>query len=189
MMLQSLQLVLGLLFLLLLKVSERHNNAIFKYTYQGNATIIYPTGNDTENPVAVAIAKYPDEFHYWFFEVHYLSICAGFLGGTEDAYYYHLNCSARTGGFTFRSDDEFILDYQSIGDLFPVLPAVASNSFNLGPSFTMLVIGIVLAAASVTVFVFELSGLGRRWRHIKMVTAVLTLVLLPKSLEDIDITG
>ncbi|KAH8816998.1 hypothetical protein F5884DRAFT_778169 [Xylogone sp. PMI_703] len=133
--------------------------SIATYRYEGNYSIIYPPGNGhaPRNPVAVAIGSYPDEFHEWFFSVHYLSICAGFMGGTENPYYYGLNCSRRHGGFTFRTDDDFILSYQSIGDLFPVEPySNGVESFNLQAPFAMFVLGIAFIILSFALLVYQI---------------------------------
>lgn len=191
MMLRSLQLASSLLCsLLFVKSLIFHSDSTLQFIYDGNFTIIndynYTTVfNVTGNPVAIAIQNYSDEFHSWFFEVHYLSICAGYLGGTEDPIYYHLNCSARTGGFTFRADDQFILDYQSISDSFPVLPNTVNRTFNMGPSFATLVVGIVLTIAGAGTLVLELCGFGHRWKFLDTLSAGLILVSPPGCWTDL----
>jgi hypothetical protein len=142
-------------------LQSNSSNIASKYRYSGNYTIIYPPENQPVNPSFLANGLYEDDFHEWFFSVHYLSICAGYMGGTEDPEYIHLNCSTRPGSFTFATDDKFILDYQSVGDLFPVVGRDTFDTFNLRPPFVTLVIGIIFIVLSMVVLVYELCTRGR----------------------------
>lgn len=153
--------VLGFLFSILVLIpgcqrSALPSVAIATYRYEGNYTVIYPPEDQDPNAVDLILLGYGDDFHEWFFSVHYLSICAGYMGGTEDPDYVHLDCSLRPGSFTFRSDDKFIIDYSSVGDLFPVVPRYDITSFNLRPSFAILVLGIAFTILSIAVVLYEL---------------------------------
>lgn len=130
-------------------------NRVPKYRYEGNYTVIYPPEDQGPNAVDLILPGYGDDFHEWFFSVHYLSICAGYMGGTEDPDYVHLDCSLRPESFTFRSDDKFIIDYSSVGDLFPVVPRYNITSFNLRPPFAILVLGIAFTILGIAAVLYE----------------------------------
>ena len=96
----------------------------------------------------------------------HLSICAGYLGGEGTLDYIHLDCSLRPGGFKFREDDKFILDYSSVGHSCPVIPPYDINSFDLRSPFAMLVLGIIFSVLSVASILYELFTL----RQTRLVT-------------------
>ena len=77
------------------------------------------------------------------------------MGGTETEVIVHLSCSRRPGSFTFRTDDEFILDYESFDNAFPVIPRDQFDSFNLRPPFGMLILGVTFTALGLAVLVYE----------------------------------
>ncbi|KAH8805244.1 hypothetical protein F5884DRAFT_443113 [Xylogone sp. PMI_703] len=163
--------LLGLLFSILVLIPGCHKGvldrvAIATYRYPGNYSLIYPPTNtsiypssnfsELPNPVAQKIQGYGNDLHEWFFSVHYLAICAGYMGGSENPDYVNLDCWSRHGGFSFSTDDESILSYQSIGDLFPVTPLSGDpDTFNLQPPFAMLVLGIAFTVLSLPVLVYE----------------------------------
>lgn len=78
------------------------------------------------------------------------------MGGTETEVLVHLNCSQRQGSFIFRTDDEYIMDYQSFNNSFPV-ESRAFDTFDLRPPFATLVIGLVFTFLSFAVVVYEVS--------------------------------
>ena len=78
----------------------------------------------------------------------------------------------------FRSDDPFITNYQSIGELFPVETGGVYRTFNMRASFVMLIMGIATTSVALIAFMLELYGLGQRRKTVKIVNAVLMLVLL-----------
>jgi hypothetical protein len=129
---------------------------VLKYRYDGDYAIIYPVDGQPPNALDNIMPWGGDDFHEWFFSVHYLSICAGYMGGTEDPDYVHLNCSLRSGSFTFRSDDKFIADYSSIGDLYPVELRYDIGSYDLRPPFAMLVLGISFTILSLAAVLYDL---------------------------------
>lgn len=153
----------------------------FQYSYDGNLSYINEAENssyiNSTDPLIQALRSptYPDEFHEWYFEVHYLSLCAGFMGGTEDAYYYQLNCSYRPGSFIFRTDDPFIVDYQAIGGEYPVEAGGPFESFDLRPPFACLVLGIVFSILSLGVVLCDICGWGR-WSDLSLVSVGVSMV-------------
>ena len=97
------------------------------------------------------------------------------MGGTEDAYYYQLNCSYRPGSFIFRTDDPFIVDYQAIGGEYPVEAGGPFESFDLRPPFACLVLGIVFSILSLGVVLCDICGWGR-WSDLSLVSVGVSMV-------------
>jgi len=99
-----------------------------------------------------------DNIHWWFFTVHYLSLCGGFVGGTEDPVNFYLECERKVAGWRFRTDDPFIVNFLSIDDRFPVNSTVPLETFTTAPAFGTLAIGIAFSVLCTGVLVAEAFG-------------------------------
>jgi hypothetical protein len=86
-----------------------------------------------------------DDIHWWFFTVHYLSICGGYVGGTEDPDYGFLKCERRAAGWRFRTDDPLIVNFLSFDGRFPVNSTFPLETVTTAPAFGSLVVGIVFS--------------------------------------------
>lgn len=102
--------------------------------------------------------KINDDIHGFFFTVNYLSLCGGYAGGTEDPDYVVLECERKPGGYRFRTDDPFIVNFLSYDSQFPVNSTVPLETFTTTPSFATLVIGITFSVFSVGTLAAEAFG-------------------------------
>jgi len=102
-----------------------------------------------------------DDIHWWFFTVHYLSICGGYVGGTEDPDYGFLKCERRAAGWRFRTDDPFIVNFLSFDGRFPVNSTVPLETVTTAPAFGSLVVGIVFSVSSIGIR--GVWGLAESW--------------------------
>jgi hypothetical protein len=83
-----------------------------------------------------------DDIHWWFFTVHYLSICGGYDGGTEDPDYGFLKCERRAAEGMFRTDDPFIVNFLSFDGRFPVNSTVPLETVTTAPALDLLLLGL-----------------------------------------------
>jgi hypothetical protein len=102
-----------------------------------------------------------DDIHWWFFTVHYLSICGGYVGGTKDPDYGFLKCERRAAGWRFRTDDPFIVNFLSFDGRFPVNSTVPLETVTTAPAFGSLVVGIVFSVSSIGIR--GVWGLAESW--------------------------
>ncbi|PMD60847.1 uncharacterized protein K444DRAFT_642763 [Hyaloscypha bicolor E] len=98
--------------------------AIAAYSYDLTDGVVYPPLNSTNSSIPYDVGPYAgligDDTHWRFFTVHFLSICGGYVGGTEDPEYGFLKWERRAAGWRFRTDDPFIVNFLSFDGRFPV---------------------------------------------------------------------
>lgn len=182
-------LVLSLIFALIVLLAGYSKGsldhiAIATYSYSANASVYYTSRNDTLNypqissPV-LTIQQLRDGLHWWIVNVHYLSVCIGYVGGSPTRIVVIEKCERRKGGWEFKSDDPFIRDFQRNGTLFPVEMLKEVENLKTAPSFVTLVIGVaftVLTAFSLIAFQFS-----RGRKEILLVPLSFTVLLLTVS--------
>ena len=121
---------------------------MIQYSYSINSTLLFPPTPPNSSifyPITSPVAtqqELQDDIHWWVFSVHYLSICAGYVGGSATRLDVFLECKSKPAGFTFRTDDSFILNFQRNGSQLPVLP-IPLEVLHTAPPFATLVLGIV----------------------------------------------
>jgi hypothetical protein len=108
------------------------------------------------------LAKQYGDFQNWILAVHYLSICAGAEIGSEDLTPIILKCQPKLGGFKFRTDDPFIVDFWAEGSEYPVIDDTSLETFDTAPAFVTFIIGLVFSFLSTVVLVGELFGWSQR---------------------------
>jgi len=118
-----------------------------------NASTVYPP---------YLLAKEDGDLQNWLLAVHYLSICAGAEYGNEDLTPVILKCQPKLGGFKFRTDDPFIVDFLAEGSEYPVIDDVPLETFDTAPAFVPLILGLVFSFLSTVVLVSELFGWSQR---------------------------
>jgi hypothetical protein len=122
---------------------------------------VYQVGNSSLNetygnsPYAALLA---DDIHWWFFTVHYLSLCGGCVGGTEDPEYIFLQCERKPVGWRFRTDDPFIVNFMQVREMLPVNSTVPMDTFSTAPASGTLVVGIAFLAFGVGCLAAEAFG-------------------------------
>ncbi|KAH7403659.1 hypothetical protein BKA64DRAFT_641628 [Cadophora sp. MPI-SDFR-AT-0126] len=174
---------MSLLFAILLLTSGyRHGVlnklAIAQYTYNLNSTAAFPTSNSNSslNPASTSPILTPQEvtdgIHWWVFTVHYLSICAGYVGGSPTPVNVFLECEKKPAGYTFRTDDPFIVNFQREGSLVLVEP-IPLDVIDTKAPFLMLVLGMGF-------LVLGLGLLGLQWCG--MVNTLLPLLFISPAL-------
>ena len=99
-----------------------------------------------------------DDIQWWFFTVNYFALCAGFAGGTPDPHYVVLECQRKAGGWQFRTDDPFIVNFLSYDGKFPVNSTVPLQTFDTAPALGTLVTGIIFSVFNVGFLVAEVFG-------------------------------
>jgi hypothetical protein len=123
---------------------------------------MYPLPNATIPYVLYNTGPWPkeidDDIHWFFFSIHYLSLCGGYVGGTEDPDYYFLQCERKAGGWRFRTDDPYIVNFLSVDGQFPVNSTVPLQTFTTAPAFGTLVIGITFSVFGVGLLAAEVFG-------------------------------
>jgi hypothetical protein len=119
------------------------------YDVNYNASLVYPP---------YLRAKEDGDLQNWLLAVHYLSICAGAEYGNEDLTPVILKCQPKLGGFKFRTDDPFIVDFLVEGSEYPVIDDVQLQAFDTAPAFVTLILGLVFSFLSTVVLVSELFG-------------------------------
>ncbi|KAE9380073.1 hypothetical protein N431DRAFT_432380 [Stipitochalara longipes BDJ] len=135
--------------------------AIAAYTYEVNTNVVYQPANSTatdpygNSPFAALLG---DDIHWWFFTVHYLSLCGGYVGGTEDPDYIFLQCEHKAAGWKFRTDDPFIINFMSVEGVLPVNSTVPLETLSTAPAFGTLLVGIVFSVFSVGALATEAVG-------------------------------
>jgi hypothetical protein len=109
-----------------------------QFTYQITDGGIYPPPNATTPWTPDDLGPWPEEveydIHWWFFSIHYLSLCGGFVGGTEDPEYYTVQCERKAAGWRFRSDDPYIVNFLSVDGQLPVNSTVPFQTFTTAPA-------------------------------------------------------
>jgi hypothetical protein len=129
-----------------------------KFDYAVDQEAFYPASlSNSTNPFNPQLSQYYGIWQ-WFFSVHYLSLCAGYLTVEENLGISHLACEEKTAGWTFTTDDPFIVNWAVVnGTQFPVAqwggPPVQIHT--LAPIVT-LVIGISFLAFAITVCIYEM---------------------------------
>ena len=122
------------------------------------ASFIYPPNSTTPSPFFTQYPQIQDDLHWFYFTVNYLSICGGYVGGTEDPEYRLLECKIQTPGFRFRTDETFIVNFLSYDENFPINGTVPLETFSTGSSFATLIVGIVVSVFGVVCLVVEVVG-------------------------------
>jgi len=156
----------GLLFSFLTLIASCRKGVMNSYTiaaYSYDLTsVVYPPENSTTPSVPFGAGPYAgeieDDIHWWFFTANYLSICGGYVGGTEDPDYVVLECQRKPGGYKFRTDDPFIVNFLSYNGEFPVNSTVPLQTITTAPSFATLVIGITFSVFSMGSLAAEAFG-------------------------------
>ena len=124
--------------------------------------MVHPPFNSTNSSIQYDGGPYiellRDGIHWWFFTVHYLSICGGYVGGTENREYGFLGCEQRAAGWRFRTDDPFIVNFLSIDGSFPVDSAAPFETFTTAPAFGTLAVGISFSVFSVGTLAADAFG-------------------------------
>ena len=78
-----------------------------------------------------------------------------------------MECSPRRGGFTFKSDDPWIMDFMSEnGTYFPVEGGPPPETINTMGPFVTLVLGLVFSVISTVMLACEILGWGLSWMTI-----------------------
>ena len=132
-----------------------------QYSYNLNSTAAFPpsTSNSSLSSSSTSPVLTPQEItdgiHWWVFTVHYLSICAGYVGGSPTPLNVFLECKVKPLGYTFRTDDPFIVSFQRNGSLFPV-ESIPLDIIRTKAPCVMLVLGIVFLGLSLVL-------LGLQW--------------------------
>jgi hypothetical protein len=98
----------------------------------------------------------------WILAVHYLSICVGAEIGTEDLTGVVLKCQPKLGGFKFRTDDPFIVDFLADGSEYPVIDDTPLETFDTAPAFVTFILGLVFSFLSTVALVGELFRWSQR---------------------------
>jgi hypothetical protein len=133
-----------------------------QYSYALTDGVVYPPFNSTNSSIPYGLGPYAglinDDIHWWFFTVHYLSICGGYLGGLENPDYGFLKCEQRAAGWRFRTDDPFIVNFLSFDERFPVNSTVPLETVATAPAFGSLAVGIVFSVFSVGILAAEGFG-------------------------------
>ncbi|KAG4410858.1 hypothetical protein IFR04_016003 [Cadophora malorum] len=176
-----LSLTLSSLFSILLLTSGYKNGvlnklAIAQYSYNLNSTAAFPpsTSNSSLSSSSTSPVLTPQEItdgiHWWVFTAHYLSICAGYVGGSPIPLNVFLECKVKPLGYTFRTDDPFIVSFQRNGSLFPV-ESIPLDIIRTKAPCVMLVLGIVFLGLSLVL-------LGLQWIDKCKKFPVLVIILL-----------
>jgi hypothetical protein len=133
-----------------------------QYTYEINNDLLYPPANATTPPAPYGTGPWAketgDDIHWFFFTVHYLSLCGGYGAGEETENDVFLQCERKAAGWTFATNDPFIVNFLSVDEQFPVNSTAPFQSFTTAPAFGTLVIGIALSVFSVGVLAGEWVG-------------------------------
>jgi len=162
-------LVLGLLFSILTLtagiIGGIGDATIATFEYDFNYTVLYPqqTNNSSMTsyePTAFA-AAYQSEILAFYFNVHYLSLCAGWMGTDgEEPMYVNLECAAKPLGWTFRTDDSFIVNYGAANGSFPVVIPNEIQELHTKIPASLLIIGMVVSSVSISAFGCDRLGVG-----------------------------
>jgi len=158
----------GLLFSILTLVAGCRKGTMNSYTIAAYSydytSVVYPPENSTTPSIPFGAGPYAgeieDDIHWFFFTVNYLSLCGGYVGGTEDPDYVVLECERKPGGYRFQTDDPFIVNFLSYNGELPVNSTVPLETFSTAPSFATLVIGIIFSVFSMGILAAEAVG---RW--------------------------
>jgi hypothetical protein len=133
--------------------------------------------NDTSIPPWV-VAKENGLIQNWALAVHYLSICVGAEVGMEDMTGVVLRCQPKLGGFKFRTDDPFIVDFLAEGSEYPVIDDIPLETFDTAPAFVTFILGLAVSFLSIVVLVGELFGwLQRSYFGVCLLAVSSTLLL------------
>lgn len=102
----------------------------------------------------------------WAFDIHYLAICAGYMGSNgASEVSEQKDCERRPLGWTFRSDDPFIVHWGEINGSRPVnMTGVIKQGVKTAEPVRLLVAGLVvtvLAAVGILVELFWWKEKGR----------------------------
>jgi hypothetical protein len=128
-----------------------------------------------------------NDLHWFFFTVNYLSICAGYAGGTEDEEDYIVDCQRKTPGFTFRTDDPYIVNFWNYNGTYPVQSDVPLSTFSTTPPFASLMIGMVLSILSAGTLGIEALGKWPKWPNLSQANILLLWVHVGRSnLDELD---
>jgi len=140
------------------------NIASVIYEIDYAATQYYMTAKPvpTQVPGLLKVAN-EDDLHEWVFTVNYLSLCGGDLYGTEDEEYGTLACESKSPGWTFRSDDPYIINWLDYDKKVPVVP-------NDGPvvvihtrePFATLLAGFIFSVLATTTCLWTAMSTSRR---------------------------
>lgn len=118
--------------------------------------------NISSNYPPYLLAKEDGDLQNWLVAVHYLSICAGAEVGNEDLTPIILECQPKLGGFKFRTDDPFIVDFLAEGSEYPVIDDIPLETFDTAPAFVTFILGLLFSFLSTVVVVGELFGWSQR---------------------------
>ncbi|KAH8588990.1 hypothetical protein B0O99DRAFT_638124 [Bisporella sp. PMI_857] len=154
--------------------------AIATYAYRYNETVltehnssipyfIYPLGYES------GAREYP--IQSFFFTVHYLSLCAGWIAGESgDVRYIQPECVSRPIGWDFGTNDPFIVNFAAENGSYPVVSEGVEfgEVHTKGPAAT-LILGLVFSILAMVVYFYELSGAGT-WLELNI--AKLSTVLM-----------
>lgn len=102
----------------------------------------------------------------WTFNTHYLAICAGYMGSNgASEVFEQKDCERRPLGWTFRSNDPFIVHWGETNGSRPVnMTSVIKQGVKTAEPVGLLVAGLVvtvLAAVGILVELFWWKGKGR----------------------------
>ncbi|KAH6718889.1 hypothetical protein BKA61DRAFT_731415 [Leptodontidium sp. MPI-SDFR-AT-0119] len=140
--------------------------AIAQYSYNLNNTLASPSAIDNSSTYSsfdstvLTQQEITDGIHWWVFTVHYLSICAGYVGGSPTPLNVFLECESKPAGYTFRTDDPFILNFQRNCTQFPVV-SIPLDVIHTDAPFVTLVLGIVFSILALGLLVCQVFGMLR----------------------------
>lgn len=133
-----------------------------QYSYDLADGVVYPPLNATNSTIEYGVGPYAsligNDIHWWFFTVHYLSLCGGYVGGTESPDYVFLQCERKAAGWRFRTDDPFIVHFLSFDEKPPVNSTVSLETFTTAPPIGTLATGIAFSVLSVGFLTAEAIG-------------------------------
>lgn len=137
-----------------------------QFKYSINNTVVYspPTVSCESWCESVFYDQYPD-IHSFFFTVHYLSICSGFMGGSATAAYTLLECQNRKLGWTFHTHDPYIVNFGAANGSRPVsMDDVKAVKIETATPAATMVVGLTCSILAVIMYFIDLYGLGRHWQ-------------------------
>jgi len=109
-----------------------------------------------------------------------LSLCAGWAAtAAADNDFNSLDCITKPLGWTFRTDDPFIVNYGSANGSYPVVTSgVKVEELSTQAPAVTLVLGLIFSSLAVVAFVYDLTidSLGKR--RISIVPMISTALIV-----------
>ncbi|KAL5344293.1 hypothetical protein ACLOAV_010722 [Pseudogymnoascus australis] len=142
-------LLTSLLFALLTLIAGYKNGfldstSMATYYYKVNSTVVYHPNLSNGSPSPFGVGY--DTILAWTFNTHYLAICAGYMGSNgASEVFEQKDCERRPLGWTFRSNDPFIVHWGETNGSRPVnMTSVIKQGVKTAEPVGLLVAGLVV---------------------------------------------